>query len=217
MRKNILSTLLMFGIISPVFLSAQTPQVAEPALQPVQEKVPGAIGEPRFQERRAVLAPIPESAMSDEEQARARQFLVDLIPEINAVLTDLENENPRAFLRELRRASREMQMLKRQKKRGGEEYENSKKRITLDHKTQMLAYRYQKANDSEKAALKKQMRPLLDQLFDLKEIERERQVQRLEKKLEDLRASLKNRKSNKSRIIEKRMEKLLRIDRDLRW
>ncbi len=205
---------LIFSIcfLLPGILSAQEPQPEDEAPAPVHENL-----RKKLQERRAMLAPVPKAALSDIQKTAAHNFLIELIPEITAVLAELEAENPRAYARELRRAFGEMQMLERRKKYDKDEYTNSKKRIVLEHKSQMIVFRYRKAEEEQKEGLKEQLRTVLNQLFDLREIDREMQVQRLEKKLQELRASLKNRKPNKNRIIEKRLEKLLGVDKDLQW
>ena len=212
---NIVALLVLFLSSSAVF--AQAPQPAAPELNPVAEKMPATLGEPRFQERRGVLASVPEVSMRESDRVEARNFLTELIPGIAEVLAELETENPRAYERELRRARREMLSLKRQMKRDKNQYENSRARIKLEHESQMIVFRYRKAEDSQKESLKRELRATLDKLFDMREQEREQQVQRLEKKLEELRASLKTRKQNKNRIIEKRLEKLLGVDTDLQW
>ncbi|KAA3618207.1 MAG: hypothetical protein DWQ05_09215 [Calditrichaeota bacterium] len=215
MKNKKIGLLITVYFLSSAFLFAQDFEPAPPP--PADEKEQFRVQGMRAQEKRAAVAAMARVPLTDSQKAEALQFLTELVPESAPVLAELESENPRNYERELQKAWREKQMLSRQKNFDKDEYQTKKSRIILEHKIQVLVYKYRKASDSEKDRLKNDIRGQLGQLFDLREVDRAMQVQRLEKKLEELRASLKNRKPNKDRIIEKRLERLIGIDKELEW
>ncbi|KAA3659005.1 MAG: hypothetical protein DWQ10_09875 [Calditrichaeota bacterium] len=210
MKIRILVLSLFITALVSASLFAQEP-MPEPPL-PEQEQ-----DMHRNEKRERVPFAVAAAPLDDEQKTEALQFITNLVPEASPVLAELENENPRAYERELRQALREKRVLARHKKRKKEEYENAAKRITLQHKTQILAYRYRKAEDSEKPEIKKQLHTQLSQLFDLRERDRELEIQQLEKRLDALRKQLEKRKPNKDKIIEKRLDHMLGLDKELQW
>jgi hypothetical protein len=65
-------------------------------------------------------------------------------------------------------------------------------------------------NNKRRAEIKEELRGVLAQLFDLNERNQELEIQELEEMLESAKEELKFRKTNKSKIIDKSLEDLLR-------
>ncbi|MCA9733797.1 MAG: hypothetical protein H6696_02120 [Deferribacteres bacterium] len=203
---------LLVGFSIFLFSMAMQAQEPQPELAPPPEEEDAL--RPETMKDPFVVAATP---VSEEQKAEALQFLGELVPEAVPALAELENEKPHAYERELRQALREKRILERQKIRDRKEYENSSKRIVLQHKTKVLAYQYRKAVESDKPALKKQLRNQLSELFDMREQDRELEIQHLEKRLNELRLQLQKRKPNKEKIIEKRLDTMLGVDKELQW
>lgn len=51
----------------------------------------------------------------------------------------------------------------------------------------------------------------------MREQDRELEIQHLEKRLNELRLQLQKRKPNKEKIIEKRLDTMLGVDKELQW
>jgi hypothetical protein len=77
--------------------------------------------------------------------------------------------------------------------------------------------KYQHLSQNEKQNLQSEMRTKLGILFDLKEKQREMEVQMLEKELAQLKESLIVRKKNKDDIILRRLSELTGTDEYLDW
>lgn len=77
------------------------------------------------------------------------------------------------------------------------------------------------SGDNEKTAdkvkLENEIIKRLNQLFDLREIERKNRIARLEKELTELKASVNTRDENKNKIIEQKLKKLIGLPPNLRW
>jgi hypothetical protein len=90
-----------------------------------------------------------------------------------------------------------------------ERYETEKKATELELFTVSLGIRYEHAYDNEKPKIINDLKSKLDQLFDMKEKARSLEVEFLEQELAQLKESLKVRKSNKSEIINRRLNELI--------
>jgi len=96
-------------------------------------------------------------------------------------------------------------------------YKSERKIDELELHTKVLGILYQHAGQNEKQNLKSEMRTKLGILFDLKEKQREMEVQMLEKELAQLKESLIVRKKNKDDIILRRLSELTGTDEYLDW
>ena len=98
-------------------------------------------------------------------------------------------------------------------------YERLMKERELEAKSQMLAARVRALteDDPERKALTKELRQQLDEIFVLKEENRRRETEQLEKELKVLREQLSKREENREQIIERRLNRLLGRPQDLEW
>jgi len=98
-----------------------------------------------------------------------------------------------------------------------ERYETEKQATELELFTEALGIRYEHANDNEKPKIINDLKSKLNQLFDIKEKARSLEVEFLEQELAQLKESLKVRKSNKSEIINRRLNELIGKGDYLDW
>lgn len=82
------------------------------------------------------------------------------------------------------------------------------KAVSLEYDVRELALKYIDANDSEKAKIKSEMKEKLSVIFDTREKFRELKIKRMETKIKELKKLLEERKSNKEKIIEDRINQL---------
>jgi len=80
-----------------------------------------------------------------------------------------------------------------------------------------LGIRYEHADESEKPKIINDLKSKLNQLFDIKEKARSLEVEFLEQELAQLKEALKVRKSNKSEIINRRLNELIGKGDYLDW
>ena len=96
-------------------------------------------------------------------------------------------------------------------------YKSERKIDELELHTKAIGIQYQHASSDNKLNLKNEMRTKLGMLFDLKEKQRQMEIQMLEKELTQLKESLVVRKKNKDDIILRRLSELTGTDEYLDW
>ncbi len=102
---------------------------------------------------------------------------------------------------------------------GGEREENDlRKQITeLEIYSEVLGVKYKNAGQADKQKLADQLKDTLGKIFDLRENQRKEEVEKLEKKLTELKESIKIRKDNKQQIVEDRFRTLTGKGKYLKW
>lgn len=95
---------------------------------------------------------------------------------------------------------------------------NIRKKITdLEIKSEAIGIKYQHADQAGKQKLAEQLRNTLSTAFDLRESQRKEEIVRLEKKLAELKESIKIRNDNKQQIIDERFRTLTGKGKYLKW
>ncbi|TSA27185.1 MAG: hypothetical protein D4R68_06085 [Ignavibacteriales bacterium] len=95
--------------------------------------------------------------------------------------------------------------------------ENQKKEKELEIDAELLALKYKVADSNSQQKMKNDLTNTLNQLFDIREAQKQDEVKRLQKRLQELQESLQARKQNKSEIVQRRIQELLGDSRYLRW
>ena len=80
--------------------------------------------------------------------------------------------------------------------------------LSLEFSAKELGLKYDKAADSEKAAIKADLKVKIAELFDLRLKGQEIRISRMEKELARLKKNLEKRKANKAKIVDERLEQL---------
>ena len=133
-------------------------------------------------------------------------------------LTKLKRINPEEYREILLHAWKEHQFLKRLKKEDPDKYQQVKQRQELERMSRKLAREYRQSDDEQhKKTIKSELRDIIDELFDLREAEKEEEIFRLEKELNKMKKIVKKRQANKKEILNKHLHKLLGIDEYLDW
>ena len=89
--------------------------------------------------------------------------------------------------------------------------------MKLEQQSLRLAGQYRRAEPDKKEELAAKVRTSLSEIFDKKDQERTKQVERLEKQLKKFKENLEKRRENREAIIEKRFEKLTGQGENLAW
>lgn len=95
--------------------------------------------------------------------------------------------------------------------------ENQKKEKELEIDAELLALKGKGADANTQQKIKSDLTNTLNQLFDIRETQKQEEVKRLEKRLQELKESLQARKQNKNEIVQRRIQELLGDSRYLRW
>ncbi|HNW44127.1 MAG TPA: hypothetical protein PKI19_06460 [Elusimicrobiales bacterium] len=80
--------------------------------------------------------------------------------------------------------------------------------LALEFEVKELSRKLERAQDAEKSGIKDSLKNRISELFDLKSKAQELRVKRMETDLAKLKKNLENRKANKAKIVDQRVEQL---------
>lgn len=200
MKKLTLSLIVMFLTFATAHAQWETPKEPKPV------KVPK----------------VPRSFFNVSE-AEEKEYLENIDPELIVHLNEIkkmDKERYLDFLRELHFKNIDLPLIVS----GENDYfevrkersERRRKMLELEIMTESLSAKY-KSGDGDKNSIKKELNSNLAQLFDLREEERQYEVERLERKIEELKKKLDMRSKNKGEIIRRRLEDLLGDKEYYKW
>ncbi|MBI3268722.1 MAG: hypothetical protein HYZ53_06850 [Planctomycetes bacterium] len=155
--------------------------------------------------------------LGPEDTARVEAFLKEFDPGRLEKLQAIRRQNPEVFENALRDAFMEMKRLEQLKQEDPERFERVMSQRRLEAKSMDLAARIKRAPEGDKVVLKKELKELLSQVFDLREAEREAEVKELERQVAKLRERIAKRKESRDKIIQGRAAELLGEREDLDW
>jgi hypothetical protein len=158
------------------------------------------------------------SAPFSEEQAKEIiGFFSQIDPEIEDEMKLLKSRNLREYQERLRQMEKEMRYLSRLQEEP-ERFEQAIVLRKLEVQCNKLAREYHKSNDdTKKSQLEQEIKEKLVQLFEMKEQEKELEIARIMDRVDKMRQEMKERKANKDKIIELRLNELTGKEHLSRW
>lgn len=150
--------------------------------------------------------------------AEEQEYLKNINSELKLKLKEIKESNKERYadlLRELHWKSMEHSFMHMGREK--EMMKNEKQIIEYEILTESLALEYKSTTSSGKTKIKKELQKNLSNLFDLKETQRETEVNLLEKEINQLKEKIATRKKNKDIIIRRRTEELLGEGKYLEW
>ena len=232
MRRNYLyvlvlilfSFLTMSGIYSNETCAQQktpppTPKVQEPPKQALLDIARAVRQQSRELTRAVRIPPPPEVLYLDEEQeAEALNFINQTDSKRAEELMVLKERSPENYRIQLSLAFREMRELQRLKEDDPERYERVVKEKELNRKSYELVELYRKTtSEEEKKSIRTQLENLLDTLFDYRQMNREEEIERLEKQVAELKEINNKRIASKKEIVLNRLAEMLGEKSGLEW
>ena len=177
---------------------------------------------------RAYVAQVQGGEMTKEEEER---YLKNLSPEMKAKLEEVKKLNKNKYYQLLRETSylsawgnyftpalsgtgKALTLYESAHKERNEEM---KKQKELEVDVELYALRYKNADNASQQKIKSDLQSALNQLFDIRESQKQDEVKQLRKRLQELQESLQARKQNKSEIVQRRIQELLGDSKYLRW
>ena len=159
--------------------------------------------------------PPPYFELSSEDE---QEYLKNIDSDLKLKLQQIKQFNQQKYveyLQELRWRGMELSYMHMGKEK--EMIKREQQIVEYNILTESLAIEYQKASSAEKEKIKKELEKNLNNLFDLKEMQRESEVKVLEAEIKKLKQKIASRKNNKSTIIRRRTEELLGEEKYLDW
>jgi hypothetical protein len=199
MKTNILAFSLGIGL----WLMLMTPASA-------QEPQPRPRGDaPLVQEKSLPVTPMPDVDVTPEMEKEALEYLAKLNPRGADDLRELKMVNQRAYADRLQRILREKYHLERLQKEDPSRFERESKLRELERQSHELGESYRRAQDeATRKTLRSNLSNVITQLFDLREMNRQEEVKRMEAELKRLKDTLVQRQKNRADIIERRIQQL---------
>jgi hypothetical protein len=185
---------------------------------------------PREGERVEGRRPLPPfEAVQDFESAVRRELgpLMETARDVGGPLLRERVEQARQLFESrrfeegrevLRTTARQLREMKELKERDPERFKLQMRIAELDRQSNELGQKVRRAPDGdEKKQAATELREVLNRLFDLRQEEREKNVQQIERDLKELREALEQRKAKREEIIQQRFDQLTGKAALLEW
>lgn len=162
--------------------------------------------------------PPPPEKLTPEMEQEALEFIGLVAPFRLEETKALRMFNPEEYHRRLMEVLGMKRKLDFLKRNDPDRYQLLLQETKLDQQSQNLAEQYRKAKaPEEKSRIKQELKSLLDQLFDIREKNKEAEIHHLEEDLNRLKSTMTERRKNKAQIVTARLEELLDERTSLKW
>lgn len=154
-----------------------------------------------------------------EQEEQALEHIKATYPEERyQKLLDLKDTRPAVYNRLLQKAYRAMHYMEQLKERDPEQYAAMNEMKELEIQTKELVDQYKNTkSESEQEKLKNQITELLNRIFDIRQQNRQKEIERLEERLAEAKENNKKRLQNKKEIVTDRLDDLLGEEKWMRW
>lgn len=155
---------------------------------------------------------------SEEEIKAALEFVKNNDPTFYEELLNIQKNLPGEFNIIIGETVERNRDLERLKKESPEEYNDVMLILDYEKRERDLSRQYREAASAEeKSRIETELTGVLKELFDLNLKQRQRELQRLEKELKNIKDEIEKRKTNKDKIIKNRFDEVTGKNDYLRW
>lgn len=156
--------------------------------------------------------------LTPEQESETLKYIQEINPDKFDEVSTCKQIRPERYKRIMSRAFREMRFLKELKVKNPKRYERVLNEKKLDQESRELARQYRNTEDeAEKNQIKKELEALLYELFNLRQINRKDEIDKLEKKLSELKKINQKRLANKNEIVRMRLQRMLGEEKGMEW
>ena len=162
-----------------------------------------------------------EAALRREIGPHAEAFkefaepLKERIEQARRLFQERRFEEGRDMLRGIAAQAREMRELKQ---RDPERFKQQQQIAEMERRSMELGQRIRRATDEEaKKSATTELKEILSKLFDLRQQEREKSLQQLDREMKELREALEKRKAKRDEMIQRRFDQLTGRAEMLEW
>lgn len=156
--------------------------------------------------------------LNPDQEEETLEYLKEFHPDQAGDLLLLKARRPERYWTVLSRAFREMRYLEGLKEKDPERYERVSREKKLEREAWNLSRKYrQTEDDNEKVRLREELKSLLDQVFDYRQMNRQEEIEKLEKRLAELKENNQRRLANKNEIVQRRLKQLLGDEKGMEW
>lgn len=174
---------------------------------------------PRLPQEKPPLARLPEDfVLTPEMEKEALDYLAQTNPHEAEGLGRFKLANPQRYTMRIKAILDEKAMLASLQKNDPARYEREIKIRDLERQTRELSESYRKAADeAARKPIRTNLNNAVTQLFDLREMNRQDEVKRMEFDLQRLKETLVQRQKNRASIIERRIQQLTGEASAMEW
>jgi len=148
--------------------------------------------------------------VTPEEEQEAREFLRKINPGRVAHLDEMKTSEPYLYNTTIRRILWTKARLADMEGSDPEGYRRQMAAFQLESEAHDLALRYRQATaDSDRQRLRAQLTDELARLFDLREADKRAEIEHLQRRLQELRRTVQERRRNKDAIVDRHTQELL--------
>jgi len=148
--------------------------------------------------------------LTPEQEAEVLEYIREIYPERAKNLDLWKDLRSEQYRKGLSRAFREMRFMEALKEKDPDRYGRVAEEKRLERESRQLAQKYRKKEDeAEKTRLKGELESLLYEIFDCRQMNRKDEIERLEKRLTELRKANQERLASKEEIVQRRLDELL--------
>ena len=156
--------------------------------------------------------------LNPEQEADAIKYLEEYHQDQVKEIYIWKEKRPQAYQLAISRAYRQKRRLDGMKEDNPEQYKKFLEEKQMEAKSRTLAKQYQRSNEeNERERIKEELSMLLDKLFEYRQMNRQLELERLEKRIMELKINISKRLEQKDQIIELRLKKLLGEGQILEW
>lgn len=130
-------------------------------------------------------------------------------PELHQRLMELKKRNPMKFRHELGQLLREKTELEELRQHDPDFYQLMSETRKLERQVERLVEKIHRTGGGSQESLRSEIKDILGQLFDAREKIKQRELNDLRKKVEDMERQLQQRRANKEIMVDQRMRELL--------
>lgn len=194
---------------APLNMASPTPPPAPPRAR----ELPGAMEAPT-----PPATPEPPAFLSSEQEKEALEFIQIVAPFRLDNLKKMKQFDSREYQRRLMDVLQTKMQLDLLKQTDPDQYQSRLDEIKMDQESNRLGEEYRKAgSQQEKDKIRMNLKAVLDQLFDIREKNKQFEIQHLEEQLAKLKGTMADRKKNKEQIVQNRLEDLIDEGNSMKW
>jgi hypothetical protein len=228
-HKRIMALLLLVSALAarPAVPSAAAPEEAqnEVRLKKRQFAVQDSLREREMRLRLAELeSKLQSEKIMHDQQAKLALEYAERVQEIQRAAQELKTVKEESLVKMQEKLRREMEMANLYNKERllriiDEKYhEDNAKIAELEETCYKLAVLHKESKEADKKrGIEAELKNAINDLFELREAARERDMKQLETDLTQMKEMLSQRRANKSQIVQKRLDQLLGKKDDLDW
>jgi len=195
-------------------LVAAEPSPAQQAKPVAEAKAAGSVSEITLTEERLV-----ETAKATGMSSAALRLTLDYIRKYKPLTAWELVSSPKAAPRQLRvrlveifYQARQLAEIKDADRRAQRELY-----LTIEAQAEQAAVRYRKAAEIDRPQIEKQLKDILDKLFDMRIADERAQLEQARKDLAEKETAAEQRAKNKERIVDRELTRMLGITESLAW